>query len=119
VILELELPALAGRGAWERLALRISRDATVPLRLQVFDWAQQQWVRAGGLPGRPEVQSPRRVSPWPSPSPSSTEMRTVALASPGRLVNPHTDTLLVRLENGAAASPGGISVEVSGDGHAR
>ena len=44
---ELRLPAGAGRARWRSLQLRLDREVTLSLRVQVFDWERQQWVQSG------------------------------------------------------------------------
>ena len=54
----------------------------------------------------------------PDPSPTGEALphgHAVALPSPERFVSPHTDTMLIRIENGGDLA-GGVDVGASGDG---
>jgi hypothetical protein len=111
---ELRLPAGAGRARWRSLALLLDRETTLSARIQVFDWERHEWVPVAALPARAAAPPPRFSRGWvPAPPPSTRD--TMALPSPGRFVNSHTDTMLVRIENGGDLA-GGVDVGASGDG---
>lgn len=100
-VMELPLPAGAGRAAWRRIELWLDGRASQlsAFRIQAFDWQSDRWVPVATLRG----------------------LQTTRLPSPARFIHPQTDSLLLRVENVSdlQAMPSAVRPQIRGEGERR
>jgi hypothetical protein len=100
-VMELPLPAGAGRAAWRRLELWLDGRMKTgdAFQIRAFDWQNDRWVPVATLPG----------------------LQPTLLPSPARFIHPQTNSLLVRVENvgDLQAAPSAVRPQIRGDGERR